>query len=500
MQRILGRAALVAAVAGVALAAGAAQGGTVTAVSCSQEDVQAAADVARDGDVVLVPEGTATWRTLAVRTPAVRIAGKGLTLQGAGADKTVIADETGSLANELPLSVTSSADRPVRVTGFTFRGMKRRSSAEPGLLISGTSWRVDHCKFDATDTKGRGIWGGTQGLIDNCAFVNCTQGVAVMGDGDASWARRLGLGTPDAVYIEDCLFEYTQWGDSAIDAYNGARYVFRHNVVGGSNVGHHGFDSGGYRSTFSFEIYDNKLDGRHMPSQGRAMHFRGGTGVVSGNELLNYTSGIGLANYRSIEANANLVGQWGLADGKNPLDGNEEPNGYPCREQVGRSTNQMLEPLYVWGNTFGGGALPVGVSDGGKGVIKEGRDYLLDTPRPGYKPYTYPHPYRERFPPRSAEAAPPGAPRNLVARAAAERAVALSWDPPEGGGAVAGYYVWRDGVKLTTVSDPAYTQYTMGGLKAPLTQYKFAVSAYDAAGTEGAASAPAAAPDGAPGG
>ena len=371
---------------------------TIQAASGAQQDVQAAVDAARDGDTVLVPEGTVTWTTLTARTPAVRIADKAVTLRGAGIDGTVVVDGTGQLSGEEPLSVRSTAERPVRVSGFTFKDMPRRNSAEPAVGISGTHWRIDHCKFDATETKGRGIWGGTQGLIDNCVFVNCTQGVAVMGDGDASWDRPLGLGTAAAVYIEDCLFEYTEWGDGAIDAYNGARYVLRHNRLVGISMGHHGLDSGGYRSTFSFEIYNNQMDGRHMPSQGRAIHFRGGTGVVFGNTLVNYKSGIGLSSYRSFDRFNNKGGKWGLCDGTNPLDGNEDPSGYPCRDQIGRSAHQTLEPLYVWANVFDGGAMPIGVSDGGKGHVKEGRDYFPGTPRPGYTPYPYPHPARTEPP------------------------------------------------------------------------------------------------------
>ena len=367
---------------------------TIQAASCGQHDVQAAVEAAQDGDTVLVPEGTATWTTSSARTPSVRIAGKAVTRQGAGIDKTVIVDGTGNLSAEEPLSVRSTAEQPVRVSGFTFKDMPRRNSAEAAINVSGTHWRIDHCKFDATATKGRGIWAGREGLIDNCALVNCTQGVAVMGDGDASWDRALGLGTAGAVYIEDCLFQYTEWGDGAIDAYNGARYVLRHCRLIGISMGHHGLDSGGYRSTFSFEIYNNDMDGRNMPSQGRAMHFRGGTGVVFGNTLANYKSGIGLSSYRSFDRFNNKGGKWGLCDGANPLDGNEDASGYPCRDQIGRSAGQTHEPLYIWSNTFERGPLPVGVNDGGKGHIREGRDYFRDTPRPGYKPYPYPHPAR----------------------------------------------------------------------------------------------------------
>ena len=93
--------------------------------------------------------------------------------------------------------------------------------------------------------------------------------------------------------------------------------------------------------------------------------------------------------------------------------------------------------------------------------------------------------------PLAADSEPPSPPRNLVARAASAREVVLSWAPPERGEDVAGYYVWRDGVKLTTVSDPSCTQHAMAGLKTPVTQYSFAVSAFDAAGNEGEPSGPA---------
>ena len=360
----------------------------IRAASCSQADVQKAINAARDGDTVLVPAGTAAWQTIVRRKAAVVISGKAITLQGAGTDKTVIVDQTGKLSGELPLGVYEVEGKPVRITGFTFKGMKKRSRGEAALSIRGDCWRVDHCKFDPTSGEGRGMWARGRGVVDNCVFVNCKQGVAVMGDGEASWARKLALGTADAVYVEDCTFNCARPEDGAMDAYNGARYVFRHNTVIGVNMGHHGCDSGNYRSTFSFEIYDNTMDGRHMPSQGRAMHLRGGTGVIFDNTLVNYKTGIGLSNYRSFRPS----GKWGMCDGKNPIDGNEEPNGYPSRDQIGRSTNQILESLYMWNNTLDGGEVSVGVNDAGKGIIKEGRDYFTNTPRSGYKPYTYPHP------------------------------------------------------------------------------------------------------------
>jgi hypothetical protein len=56
-------------------------GNVIQAASCSQTDVQAAVDAASDGDFVLVPAGSCTWTTPLASTPAVEIAGKGITME-----------------------------------------------------------------------------------------------------------------------------------------------------------------------------------------------------------------------------------------------------------------------------------------------------------------------------------------------------------------------------------------------------------------------------------
>jgi hypothetical protein len=58
------------------------------------------------------------------------------------------------------------------------------------------------------------------------------------------------------------------------------------------------------------------------------------------------------------------------------------------------------EPMYIWNNS---GTYTIGFADGGGSCsnpdssadyIKEGRDYFVGTPKPGYTKYTYPHPLR----------------------------------------------------------------------------------------------------------
>jgi len=97
-----------------------AQAATIDAASCSQEDVQAAIDKARDGDVVVVPAGTATWTTPKAWTPSVKIR-KGIVLKGAGMDRTVIVDGTvARFGHELLIEVIAEEGKPFRMTGFTF--------------------------------------------------------------------------------------------------------------------------------------------------------------------------------------------------------------------------------------------------------------------------------------------------------------------------------------------------------------------------------------------
>jgi hypothetical protein len=53
--------------------------------------------------------------------------------------------------------------------------------------------------------------------------------------------------------------------------------------------------------------------------------------------------------------------------------------------------HQTLEPCYSWNNTLNGS--PVNFpNDGAHDCLRENIDFYNNTPMPGYKPYTYPHP------------------------------------------------------------------------------------------------------------
>lgn len=78
-------------------------------------------------------------------------------------------------------------------------------------------------------------------------------------------------------------------------------------------------------------------------------------------------------------------------------------NGYPALDQVGRTIGteealglkvQKSEPLYGWNNLVDGKTkVPFVVGDAVcEEHLKEGRDFFSDKPKPGYKPFPYPHP------------------------------------------------------------------------------------------------------------
>ena len=389
-----------------------AEGRAIAATGCSQQEVQKAIDAAADGDTVLVPAGSAAWTTSHENRPAVVISRKGrekrITLQGAGIGKTIITDATGPLCFQVVIKTSETGiysgvkDKAFRITGFTFKG--RGDDA----LISTTGytkWRIDHCRFE---NSGRSLWVSGIGLIDHCTFDKKDNGQSVFvshmdfagkDHGDGSWSSPLSLGTEKAVYIEDCTFKYyVKNPNAALDGCFGARVVFRHNKLINASIAVHGTESSGRgRSIRSYEIYDNSFTLEAPRERFTAIFLRGGTGAIFDNKLTGgYRAFVLATNYRS----RGSYPPWGKCDGSNKWDGNQESNGYPAIDQIGRSTDsgpgtpQQHDPLYEWDNTLNGANADIAVSGGPEvqAHIKQGRDYHNDTSRPDYAPYVYPHP------------------------------------------------------------------------------------------------------------
>ena len=405
----------------------------------SQPSVQAAVDSAVDGNTVCVPAGNFPW------ADPVVIDDKNIHVRGSGIDQTVVSG-TGSFLFYID---ASSNHGQVRISGFTFTGS---SAAVPIVFTSESNagivsgWRFDHNKFQYTSGSRTGISlrGVTYGLIDHNEFV-WSQGFAIhaaaynASDGCSTDnpagnfinSQPLDLGTANAIYIEDNTFIST--GNGGITAYDtsagGARAVFRHNTVTGGFYYSHwtrGCEIGG----ILHEIYNNTFIGNGdygiSVGAGYPIRIEAGTGVI----FNNYADGFHTGSFvpyvyldERRQAGGTESGQplWLTCDGTRPWDGNSgDPAapGWPCLGQIGRSPGKSMSaiqagdtqtsaPLYLWNNGTQASCATGGVCADSWDVYADPPAYIKatphpngdvdyvkhgSTPKPGYLPYTYPHP------------------------------------------------------------------------------------------------------------
>ena len=359
---------------------------SINAKSCSKVDVQAAIDSASTGDTIIIPAGESDWNS-AIGIPD----GKKITLSGAGKTATII---TCLLPGPYPtISLGKSGSR---LTGIKI--VLPNGSAGYGVHVYGYGWRIDHCEFENKTTSSKmGVYArglstcpDPTGLIDNCTFKDTR--VNIHGDAsltaNSSWYKDYQLGSADFIFVEDCVFTRTIFGN-CIDSQYGSNYVFRYNTVFNSSTEVHsstGVD-GSYRASRFWEIYGNIFNsnnGVYAP-----FRQRGGTGVVFNNKV-----------------SGNYVDPNILLDNVRTIDG--QCSSYPCRDQIGSSRDlwlwesdnpypaQLKEPAYAWGNTNVDNGQPVKfkVINGCNNIIVEGRDFY-NVQKAGYTPYTYPHPLRD---------------------------------------------------------------------------------------------------------
>jgi hypothetical protein len=381
----------------------------VPATSCSRADVNTAIGNAvggatdyTDGDRVVIPACTLTAWTTNIVVPN----SKHIQIVGAGKNDTLIdCDITSGTCLDLGTSKS-------RITGIGFS----MTSGTTFFRVRSQKTRVDNCKitnntgssknaFDISGDQGAGIAHPTV-VIDHNEITNAR--IVISGDlqllANTIWAQATKMGNPDqtgVVYIEDNTITFTL-AISFIDANYGGRYVLRKNVITGREAEAHSVQ-GNNRAARSWEVYDNSFTVSSALFCG--INFRGGTGVIFGNKFFGpFTIAICFDNRRSTETFATS----GACDGNSTWDGNTPSLfGWPCRDQIGRSTStnetsaQDSEPAYIWDNTDDGVLTNPVVRNctnqykpnGSCDDIVLARDYF-NSSRPGYTPYTYPHPWQ----------------------------------------------------------------------------------------------------------
>jgi len=360
-----------------------ATGGHLNAASCSQEDVQAAIDAAKEGDTVHIPTGTCLW------SQTVTLSDKNIILQGAGIDQTTISLAPGASELNALLSISGTEGKPFRITGLTFSEVNLSIT----IHIEGNSknFRIDHCKFTHLGSHAISVNGNTYGVIDHCEFIDSSHEDIVVGerDGEESWSRPLSLGTAEAVFVENSSFLHTGSHGHSITSNRGARTVFRYNTIADTDSAtfsgpidvHGNCSTGCRRGGRSYEIYENSVSGEAV---GRAIILRGGDGVVFNNTLNGKQNGVAifLRNYRSTTTLCALSETYC------------DPRWYPqCYGENDYPAPDQIREAYFWNNTWNGDpVLPTVDSQPYNSLyIQENRDYF-NLAKPGYTPYPYPHP------------------------------------------------------------------------------------------------------------
>ena len=164
-------------------------------------------------------------------------------------------------------------------------------------------------------------------------------------------------------------------------------------------------------SANAIEIYRNTIWSDTLKWKG--IDLASGTGVIWGNTITGpYQIPIGGIDYKSSDPRTVK-----LCDGTDPADQNVPgQSGWHCQYQLGshnKGANAVSYPLYLWDNIIA----PVPTVNGdswtqslnGKGLntlqitsganhVKSGRDFFNGINRPGYQPYTYPHPLVKSVP------------------------------------------------------------------------------------------------------
>lgn len=321
---------------------------------------QAVVDRTFPGDTLNVPAGIYMVDT------AVHLK-HGLTVIGAGIDKTVFVFDTNHNASWVFKVVWKNKGK-LRFTGFTIKGCAPRLSSGIQIKNSCQDFRIDNCKFVNCIKRAIEVHGDSRGVIDHNVFIdNWYTSVVVFGDGERSWLRPLSLGSGDAVYVEDNYFRQNNIGNRTqahhIASNNGSRYVFRYNTINDGDILSHAIDAHGNkygwkRGSRSYEIYRNKISAVHRWA---GINIRGGDGVIFENKITGkFISPLHLM-HEGRDGDGNCI--------------------YPCLDQIFK--------LYVWQNDCNGKDIVIKIRH--PELIQYKRNVILEN-MPGYKPYRYPHP------------------------------------------------------------------------------------------------------------
>jgi len=325
----------------------------VQAKSGSRNDIQESINNAPENATVVIPAGEFNFSG-----PRINV-NKNITISGSGTKGTVLKKPSG-----LDWFFNIVTRGFFRLTNIVLDGGKGGGGIQ--LRSDSLDFRIDNNTLKNFGTRAIQSWNGSKGVIDNNRFEeNTITDIVVYGDDEESWNRPAELGTGDATFIEDNVFEHKiakNW--HSIGSNNGSRYVFRYNTINDGNQNTNPVDAHGNkffgRGSRTYEIYGNKINSGHSYM---GMYIRGGTGVIYDNQFSgDFTRPVTL----TMESKNN--------------------GAYPAQDQI--------KDLYLWNNKVNGQDITPHMPEGKpREFVKENRDFFMKK-KDGYTPYAYPHPLR----------------------------------------------------------------------------------------------------------
>jgi hypothetical protein len=229
-------------------------------------------------------------------------------------------------------------------------------------------------------------WHAQGGVFWNNRFVGTGPGPGGSANPDGAsiliknsprqWNTPSTMGDRDTNGLVNVYFEQNTFKNvgQCADVDDHGRAVFRYNDIDGTSGLTHGFSSSWGGRHVEYYKNDFHVSMNNVNIAGRYFWLRAGTVVFFDNYVAQENRGYSLPDL------AQFIVEGGGT--------------YPKPRQVGRGweNGDVADPVYIW-NQAGPGAYDVGNNT--PGMIQENRDYFVNKgPKPGYAPYTYPHPAR----------------------------------------------------------------------------------------------------------
>jgi hypothetical protein len=241
------------------------------------------------------------------------------------------------------LDALQGSNRTTAVTTITDGGLYIKGAAQNFQIFNSRFTKFLHAGIEFRGDAGS-RWGEQRGVIYHNEFIDnwyvyLGYGVAVIGSA-STWKKPVALGTADAVFVEDNVFDRNR---HCVTANNGANYVARYNTVKDNYQDSRSFDAHGLsaawpRGTRSVEIYGNMVNNSVPRWAGAGI--RGGGGVIWGNTWNGVTHGVVLS----------------LEDPRLPRSSDSQRRAlagpltaYPALDQIGNP-----DGLYIWDNVSSG--------------------------------------------------------------------------------------------------------------------------------------------------